>query len=68
VNVEIMRAFVRLRQALAQNTELARKIEKLEKDYDTKFRIVFDAIRELMDPPHKKGRRIGFRQDRDKKG
>jgi hypothetical protein len=68
VNVEIMRAFVRLRQALARNTELARKIEKLEKEYDAKFRIVFDAIRELMDPPLKKRRRIGFRQDRDEKG
>jgi hypothetical protein len=59
------------RQALAQNTELARKLEKLEKlekEYDAKFRIVFDAIRELMDPPLNKRRRIGFRQDRDEKG
>ena len=61
VNIEIMRAFVRLRQMLASNTELARKLAVLEKKYDAQFRIVFDAIRELMAPPApKKKRPIGF--------
>jgi len=50
VNVEIMRAFVRLRQVLASNVDLARKLNELEKKYDRQFRIVFDAIRELMEP------------------
>ena len=61
VNVEIMRAFVRLRQMLASNAELARKLATLEKKYDAQFKIVFDAIRELMTPadPEKK-RPIGF--------
>lgn len=61
VNVEIMRAFVKLRQLLASNQELARKLAALEKKYDAQFKVVFDAIRELMtpaDPPRK--RPIGF--------
>ena len=61
VNVEIMRTFVRLRQMLASNTDLARKLATLEKKYDAQFRVVFDAIRELMVPPQlKKKRPIGF--------
>jgi hypothetical protein len=61
VNVEIMRAFVRLRQMLASNAELARKLDALEKKYDDQFAIVFDAIRQLMLPPEAKPkRRIGF--------
>ena len=60
VNVEIMRAFVRLRQMLASNAELARKLAALEKKYDAQFKIVFDAIRELMIPPDPKKRPIGF--------
>ena len=61
VNIEIMRAFVRLRQMLASNVELARKLAVLEKKYDAQFRVVFDAIRELMVPPQpKKKRPIGF--------
>ncbi len=60
VNVEIMRTFVRLRQMLQQNVELARKLDALEKKYDAQFRVVFDAIRELMAPPTKPRRRIGF--------
>ena len=48
VNIEIMRAFVRLRQLLASNAELARKLEALEKKYDDQFKVVFDAIRQLM--------------------
>jgi hypothetical protein len=61
VNIEIMRAFVRLRQMLQQNGELARKLATLEKKYDAQFKVVFDAIRELMTPPAKSKHRIGFR-------
>jgi phage regulator Rha-like protein len=61
VNVEIMRTFVRLRQLLASHKDLARKLVALEKKYDSQFRVVFDAIRQLMAPPEPKPRRIGFR-------
>src|SRR3990172_4126161 len=61
VNIEIMRAFVRLRQMLASHTELSHKLAALEKKYDKQFKVVFDAIRELMIPPEpKKKRPIGF--------
>jgi hypothetical protein len=60
VNIEIMRTFVRLRQMLQQNTELARKLAALEKKYDAQFKVVFDAIRELMASPTPSRRRIGF--------
>jgi hypothetical protein len=61
VNIEIMRAFVRLRELLATHKDLARKLEALERKYDAQFKVVFDAIRELMAPPQAKRRRIGFR-------
>jgi hypothetical protein len=51
VNIEIMRAFVRLRQMISSNADLARKLAVLEKKYDAQFKMVFDAIRELMTPP-----------------
>ena len=60
VNVEIMRTFVRLRQLLASNAQLARKLEALEKKYDAQFKVVFDAIRKLMTPPGPSTRKIGF--------
>jgi hypothetical protein len=60
VNIEIMRAFVRLRQLLASNADLARKLETLEKKYDAQFKVVVDAIRQLMSPPVKPKREIGF--------
>ena len=60
VNIEIMRAFVRLRRMLASHADLARKLEALEKKYDAQFKIVFEAIRELMRPPEPKKRPIGF--------
>lgn len=60
VNVEIMRAFVRLRQMLAAHADLARKLVALEKRYDAQFKVVFDAIRELMTPPTGTKRPIGF--------
>jgi hypothetical protein len=59
-NIEIMRAFVRLRRILASHADLARKLDLLEKKYDTQFKVVFDAIRELMKPPETKKRPIGF--------
>lgn len=66
VNIEIMRTFIRLRQMLASHAELARKLQELEKKYDAQFKVVFDAIRQLMAPPEPKRRRIGFRGDHEK--
>jgi hypothetical protein len=63
VNIEIMRAFIRLRRMMASHAELARKLENLEKKYDVQFKVVFDAIRKLMTPPESKPRRIGFRPE-----
>jgi hypothetical protein len=60
VNIAIMRTFVRLREMLLSNTDLARKLNALEKKYDTQFKVVFDAIRELMTPPETPRREIGF--------
>lgn len=62
VNIEIMRAFIRLRQMLASHAELARKLEALEEKYDAQFQEVFEAIRRLMAPPEPKRRAIGFRK------
>ena len=59
-SVQVVRAFVRLRQMVASNAELARKLDELEKKYDAQFKIVFDAIRELMTPPEPKRKQIGF--------
>jgi hypothetical protein len=60
VNIEIVRAFVRLREILATHQDLANKLEMLERKYDAQFKIVFDAIRQLMTPPEPKKRKIGF--------
>jgi hypothetical protein len=60
VNVEIMRAFVRVRAMLAGHEDLARKLAALERKYDAQFKVVFDAIRELTAPPIKPRRPIGF--------
>ena len=62
VNIEIMRAFVRLRQLLKSHADLARKLAEMEKKYDSQFRIVFEAIRQLMIPPEDEPprRQIGF--------
>jgi hypothetical protein len=59
-NIEIMRAFVRLRRLIASNKELARRLDELEATMDTRFRQVFDAIRQLMAPPDPPKRPIGF--------
>jgi hypothetical protein len=61
VNIGIMRAFVRLREIIASSADLARKLATLERKYDAQFKIVFDAIRELMEPPApRKSRELGF--------
>lgn len=66
VNIEIMRAFVRLRQLIASHEELATKLQRLEMRYDRQFRVVFDAIREIMAPRQPaRIRRIGFGRDEE---
>ncbi len=65
VNIAIMRAFVKLREMLASHRGLARRLDEMEKKYDTQFKVVFDAIRELMKPPEKPLRKIGFRSARE---
>jgi len=67
VNIEIMRAFVKLRQLLSTHADLARKLANLEKKYDVQFKAVFDAIRQLMTPPEPKRRPIGFQHSSEKK-
>ena len=66
-SVQVVRAFVKLRQLLTSNAELARKLDDLEKEYDQRFKIVFDAIRQLMTPPPAKSKHIGFRASARKK-
>ena len=66
VNIHIMRAFVKLREMITSNTELARKLNELETKYNSQFKIVFDAIRQLMEPPQKKRKRIGFLREKEK--
>ena len=61
VNIAIMRAFVQLREMIGSNKGLARRLNELEKKYDSQFRVVFEAIRELMAEPEPKVRRIGFK-------
>jgi hypothetical protein len=59
-SVEVVRAFIHLRRMLATNAELARKLEELERKYDRQFKVVFDAIRQLMTPVQPR-KEIGFR-------
>ena len=67
VNIEIMRAFVRLRQMVTSNVDLSGKLTELERKYDRQFKVVFDAIRHLMNPSVPKTRMIGFRPKAIKK-
>ena len=67
VNIEIMRAFVKLRQMLASNAELSRRLDELESKYDRQFKVVFDAIRKLMSPAVRDRKEIGFRSRSVKK-
>jgi hypothetical protein len=64
VNIAIMRAFVNLRKMIASHKDLARKLDALEKKYDAQFKVVFDVIRQLMIPPEKHKRKIGFLQEK----
>lgn len=66
VSVQIIRTFVRLREMLASNAELAWKLEALEKKYNQQFKIVFDTIRQLLAPPDKAKQKIGFRVEEPK--
>ena len=67
VNVEIMRTFVKLRQILTSNVDLAHRLDELEAKYDRQFKVVFDAIRLLMTPKPVKQKEIGFRPRASKK-
>ncbi len=60
VNIQIMRTFTRLREMLLTHKDLQRKIEAMEKKYDYQFKVVFDAIKQLLEPPEKPKKRIGF--------
>ncbi len=61
VNIEIMRTFTQVREMISEYGELKEKIEQMEKKYDHQFKIVFDAIRQLLDPPEGNKRKIGFK-------
>ena len=66
VNVAIMRAFVKMREAMIAHKDLACLLEEIEKKYDHKFAVIFDAIRKLMEPPEvQKKSPIGFIKPRD---
>ena len=66
-SVQVVRAFVRLRQLLTSHAELAHKLDELEGKYDRQFRILFDAIRQLMSPALTGRKQIGFRSQPAKK-
>jgi len=63
VNIAIMRAFVQLRRLLTSDEDLSRRLDDLQQRYDGQFRVVFDAIRELMRPAEPEHRRIGFKAE-----
>ena len=67
-SVQVVRAFVRLREILATHKDLARKMEELEQKYDAQFKVVFDAIRQLMAPPESARQSIGFRAEEARPG
>ncbi len=59
VNIQIMRTFAKLREVLSMHRDLSRRLDVLEEKYDVQFKVVFDAIRQLMMPPEPHRRRIG---------
>lgn len=65
VNIAIMRVFVKLREMISTNKDLAKRLDNLEKKYDSQFKMVFDAIRQLMTPPEKPKRKIGFQREKE---
>ena len=60
INIQIMETFTRLREMLLSHKELKQKIDEMEKKYDYQFKIVFEAIKKLLEPPVKPKGRIGF--------
>lgn len=66
VNIQIMRTVAKLREILTKHKDLARRLDDLEKKYDAQFKIVFDAIRQLMADPLKPKKRIGFLREKEK--
>ena len=62
VNIQIMRAFIKLKEMLATHKDLKQKIEEMEKKYDYQFKIVFDAIKQLLEPPTEQKGKIGFQK------
>ena len=66
VNIQIMRTFTKIREMLIQHKDLKHKIEEMEKKYDAQFKIVFNAIKELMSQPEKPIRKIGFKTEKEK--
>lgn len=65
VNIQIMRTFTKMKEMLLTHKELKRKIEAMERKYDNQFKVVFDVIKKLIDPPVKLNGRIGFRVDKE---
>ena len=65
VNIQIMRTFTKIREMLATHKDLKQKIEEMEKQYDAQFKVVFDAIKQLMEPPQKTRKRIGFLRENE---
>ncbi len=63
VNIQIMRTFTKLREMLSSHQELRKKIEEMEKNYDTKFKVIFDVIRKLLQEEESPKKRIGFTAD-----
>ena len=64
VNIEIMRAFVRIKKMLVSHVDLARKVDAMEKKYDKNFKAIFDALRQLIAPPEPKRKQIRFKGKR----
>ncbi|HHT9128861.1 MAG TPA: ORF6N domain-containing protein [Candidatus Wujingus californicus] len=62
VNIQIMRAFIKLKEMLSTHKDLKQKIEEMEKKYDYQFKIVFDAIKQLLEPPAEPKGKIGFQK------
>ncbi len=65
VNIQIMRTFTKIREMLTSHKDLAKRLDDLEKKYDAQFKVVFDAIRELVRPPETKKKKIGFKREHE---
>jgi hypothetical protein len=65
VNIQIMRTFTRIKEMIATHKDLQKKIEDMEKKHDHQFKVVFDAIRQLIEPPQKSRKRIGFLREKE---